>query len=688
MKIKTFLAIGIVFLLIVMKVSVWADVPQIINYQGYLTDAGGNPISDDSYLMRFHLYTAETGGSELWNASDGEEQDVFVAKGVYNVKLGSEEPFPAGLFENNSSLYLEVEIQSLSGWETLYPRQQLTSTPYAMKAAQADGVPDGAITNSMIDIDAITQEKIADNAIEIGQISSGAVSPSKLGGNPGNGITGQILQSDGDGTFSWKTLVSADGHSLDAADGSPADAVYVNNSGNVGIGTSNPVQDLDIHPATGSAFINLKSENSYAGVIIDRFQEDDNGYVVFRTDGLTDWVVGEIGNNTSGNRDFSISKTASVPDGAFYLQNSTGNLGIGTTNPIGKLDIRGDEVRIWDGSASVAYATGPGDLYVEDVLEVDSDIYLDDRILHGGDSNTYIDFDSDRVMTYAGNKLLIDAYEGAQDAVRIGGAVGDVDVYLNNDVFLEGSSHRMGIGTTSPLAKLHIKGGNFPDSFAYFDTNAVDQDSGFRFHEAGVHKGDLYHSALRNSMHLVMMSDDGASWHRLVLTSEGNVGIGTQYPAEKLDVRGTAQVEVLKITGGSDLAEPFDIEGAGMVDPGTVLVIDAENEGKLKIAHKAYDRLVAGVVSGAGGVNPGLLMGQEGTAANGASPVALTGRIYCQADASNGPIEPGDMLTTSEIPGHAMKVTDYDKAQGAILGKAMSSLEDGQGLVLILVTLQ
>jgi hypothetical protein len=73
---------------------------------------------------------------------------------------------------------------------------------------------------------------------------------------------------------------------------------------------------------------------------------------------------------------------------------------------------------------------------------------------------------------------------------------------------------------------------------------------------------------------------------------------------------------------------------------------------------------------------------------DGEYPVALTGRVYVWADASNGAIVPGDLLTTSDIPGHAMKVMDYEQAQGAILGKAMSSLETGTGLVLILVSLQ
>jgi hypothetical protein len=68
--------------------------------------------------------------------------------------------------------------------------------------------------------------------------------------------------------------------------------------------------------------------------------------------------------------------------------------------------------------------------------------------------------------------------------------------------------------------------------------------------------------------------------------------------------------------------------------------------------------------------------------------VALTGRVYVLADAAHGTIEPGDLLTTSDTPGHAMKVSDHAKAQGAILGKAMSELTHGKGMVLVLVTLQ
>ena len=90
---------------------------------------------------------------------------------------------------------------------------------------------------------------------------------------------------------------------------------------------------------------------------------------------------------------------------------------------------------------------------------------------------------------------------------------------------------------------------------------------------------------------------------------------------------------------------------------------------------------------GAGGLQAGMVMAQHGVA-DGGHPVALTGRVWCWCEASAAPIGPGDLLTTSGTPGHAMKVSDYAKAQGAILGKAMSSLERGRGLVLVLVTLQ
>lgn len=156
---------------------------------------------------------------------------------------------------------------------------------------------------------------------------------------------------------------------------------------------------------------------------------------------------------------------------------------------------------------------------------------------------------------------------------------------------------------------------------------------------------------------------------------------------------GRITTPVLQITGGSDLSEDFNVNGDAQ--PGMVMCIDKNNPGMLIASTSAYDHKVAGIVSGAGGVRTGLLMGQrrepgqDHLLVDGKIPVALTGRVYCQVDATDAEIQPGDLLTTSDTPGHAMKVLDYGKAQGAIIGKAMTGLAKGEkGLVLVLVNMQ
>jgi hypothetical protein len=150
----------------------------------------------------------------------------------------------------------------------------------------------------------------------------------------------------------------------------------------------------------------------------------------------------------------------------------------------------------------------------------------------------------------------------------------------------------------------------------------------------------------------------------------------------------SVRVNVLQIVGGGDLAEPFEVYGADKVEPGMVVAIDPEHPGQLHLSGTAYDRKVAGCISGASGLESGVIMYGDALDDEGTFPVALSGRVYCWADASHGPIRPGDLLTTSDTPGHAMAVNDYGRAQGAIIGKAMSTLDEGRGFVLVLVSLQ
>lgn len=142
---------------------------------------------------------------------------------------------------------------------------------------------------------------------------------------------------------------------------------------------------------------------------------------------------------------------------------------------------------------------------------------------------------------------------------------------------------------------------------------------------------------------------------------------------------------VIELGEGLDYAEGFDVSEKTQNTPGLVLVINADNPGKLTLSTRAYDTRVAGIVAGGKDLGSGVRLGGHGFDCN----VALAGRVYCNVDASNAGIEPGDLLTTSAKPGYAMKVQDHVRAQGAILGKAMERLEKGQqGQVLVLVTLQ
>jgi hypothetical protein len=169
------------------------------------------------------------------------------------------------------------------------------------------------------------------------------------------------------------------------------------------------------------------------------------------------------------------------------------------------------------------------------------------------------------------------------------------------------------------------------------------------------------------------------------VTAQGAVGIGVSAPASKLHVAGDIRADGDVLLTGADCAEQFDVAALERLEPGTVLVID--EGGALRESNEAYDTRVAGVVSGAGDYRHGVLLDSR-PSENNRTPIALVGKVYCKVDANFSAIRTGDLLTTSATPGHAMKALERSKALGAILGKALGSLEAGCGLIPILVALQ
>ncbi|NJD07087.1 MAG: hypothetical protein FIA97_11410 [Methylococcaceae bacterium] len=164
-------------------------------------------------------------------------------------------------------------------------------------------------------------------------------------------------------------------------------------------------------------------------------------------------------------------------------------------------------------------------------------------------------------------------------------------------------------------------------------------------------------------------------------------GIGVLGQGGRLAGRFEGDVEV---TGdirleNADCAEDFDVWASDRVEPGAVMVID--DSGRLRQSWRAYDRRVAGVISGAGSYRPGIVLDQQGSRPD-RKPIALLGKVFCKVDTQYGAIEIGDLLTTSPTPGHAMKAGDPSQAFGAVIGKALQPLREGQGLLPILIALQ
>ena len=238
----------------------------------------------------------------------------------------------------------------------------------------------------------------------------------------------------------------------------------------------------------------------------------------------------------------------------------------------------------------------------------------------------------------------------------------------------------VGIGTSIPEATLHVSSaGGSEHPQVHITQTTPNESARLRFNNNG---------ADPDSGELIL----GRPWDIAVDFSQmhfstPNVGDVMTLRVDQPNNVGIATVDVLEITGGSDLAELFAVEETTAVEPGTLMVIDENHPGKLKISEFAYDRKVAGIVSGAGGINAGVMLQQNHLAAVDVL-IALAGRVYCKAEAFSGPIEPGDFLTASSLPGHAMKASDMASSYGAIIGKAMTALSDGTGLVLVLVNLQ
>ncbi len=335
--------------------------------------------------------------------------------------------------------------------------------------------------------------------------------------------------------------------------------------------------------------------------------------------------------------------------------------------------------------------------------------------------NTTIELDGETGSINAGSTLILGAYgngvhghlhirDGAGHPVFVfNGAGGALSLgYNGNDGHLHildgagktvfsvnGGDAALNLGRSGNPGNLQIRDGAGHIVFNFNSSNAA------LYLGADGNEGDLI---VRDENSKERIKLDGGQGDMWVKNSAGKslfhfdseraaLYLGGQGNEGDLIVRDKNNKERIKLDGGqgdiklfgADCAENFVVAGGDRVEPGTVMVIDDDET--LRPSENPYDTKVAGVISGAGNLHPGIILGSEPSRDNRV-PIALSGKVFCKVDAKHAPVQIGDLLTTSPTIGHAMKATDPMKSFGSIIGKALSPFSEGIGFVTMLVTLQ
>lgn len=633
-------------------------------YQGYLQDANG-PVTGP-YDLEFKLYDQPGAGNPLGVVTKAQTP---VGDGRFTVTLD----FGAGAFDGGTRwLEIGVRTHAPAAFAVLAPRQELTPTPYALFAANATSA-------SQVAPGAVSAAGIADGAITAAKLASGQVVTSL------NGLTDAVTLTAG-----ANITVAPEGHGLriSASPGTVVTNAGWGISGNSGTTDANFIGTLDGRP------FEVRVNNSRAMRLEPGGGEAPNVIAGFSGNAISTGVsgatiagggarvfvppfahlnepnaVGASFGTIGGGLDNMVAGVAAVVAGGKWNQTLAwySSVSGGQDNFIG---LDADHAAVGGGQTNIVlpkahHAVVAGGLHNQVSAFVGTigggthnRVSGPGGTVPGGNGN-----DASGYNTLAAGTQAQALHDGA--FVWADNHYADFASTAPNQ-FLIRAGNGVGINTTSPRGMLHVEG-----------------------------------SAVAGQPQLTLVQPAAGDWARLELQARGQdqwqITAGGQDNAlnfwtpkkgdmMKLGMDGTLSVPVLAITGGADVAEPFEVTSPDL-PPGSVVVIDEAHPGKLKQSQRAYDRCVAGIISGANGVQPGLSLHQAGVLGGG-SNVALTGRVYVLADTRNGAIAPGDLLTTAATPGHAMKVTDHKRAQGAILGKAMTGLANGRGFVLVLVTLQ
>jgi hypothetical protein len=351
-------------------------------------------------------------------------------------------------------------------------------------------------------------------------------------------------------------------------------------------------------------------------------------------------------------------------DGASSINYGAGNVGIGTTTPTQKLEING----------AALVSTVYGSSAASGTLTLQSTSSATKGAINIGVDQTTTT--SIAQSGTPGNKLIVatDRLIVNNAGVRVNGAAdhGDFSVTKLNIV----NSDAVQFRTTNPTIQSN-------GTLTFTANNMGGENVRFNVQNSAISTAFVIDSNTATPARLFDVRDSGAS--KFTVTGAGNVGIGTNAPSTKLHVVGDITVTGNIAAKYQDVAEWVD--SSQQLAAGTVVVLDSAKSNQVIASTQSYDSRVAGVIS----LRPGLTLGEAG---EGRVLVATTGRVKIKVDASNGPINIGDLLVTSDKEGVAMKSLPIDiggvriHRPGTLIGKALEPLAGGKGEILVLLSLQ